>query len=404
MATFKATIFKERMREDKTWSVFIRFTHNRKVRYIPTSLCVLRRDLTESYKFKNQTIINKCDEIIFAYRKKLLSIDLSLSDWDIDTIVRFLQRKEQDRTLVSFTAYFEDVWYKAHTELKGLQNYNTAVNSFQNFIGHDNILSNEVTVKALGGFCEYLRGKERAQSLYCASIVRIFNDMRNYYNDEDNGIVVIKNSLSRFKVPKQNVAEQRALSLEEIRKIFTLPYNNIKVKGVSSRHDLALDCFKLSFCLMGMNSVDLYSATEYDGNRIIYNRTKTADRRNDKARMEVYVHPFIKPLIEKYRGQKTVFNFCDRFSSRVDFNRALNIGLKEIGKEIGADGLQFYAARHSFATIAVNDVGIPIYIVNDMLCHVDTSMRITMLYVKKDFKPMNKANFEVLDFVLNSLS
>ena len=42
-----------------------------------------------------------------------------------------------------------------------------------------------------------------------------------------------------------------------------------------------------------------------------------------------------------------------------------------VGTEIGVEKLQFYSARHSFATIAVNDVRIPIYIVNDMLCHVD---------------------------------
>lgn len=45
--------------------------------------------------------------------------------------------------------------------------------------------------------------------------------------------------------------------------------------------------------------------------------------------------------------------------------------MKRVGEEIGVEKLQLYSARHSFATIAVNDVRIPIYIVNDMLCHVD---------------------------------
>ena len=45
--------------------------------------------------------------------------------------------------------------------------------------------------------------------------------------------------------------------------------------------------------------------------------------------------------------------------------------MKRVGEEIGVEKLQFYSARHSFATIAVNDVRIPIYMVNDMLCHVD---------------------------------
>ncbi len=94
-----------------------------------------------------------------------------------------------------------------------------------------------------------------------------------------------------------------------------------------------------------------------------------------------------------------MFNFYKRFASEMDFNRSINIGLKEVGRELGVDGLQFYAARHSMATIAINDVGISKYVVNDMLCHTDPSMRITDLYIKKDFEPMNRANFELLDFV-----
>ncbi|WP_309253602.1 hypothetical protein [Prevotella brunnea] len=80
-------------------------------------------------------------------------------------------------------------------------------------------------------------------------------------------------------------------------------------------------------------------------------------------------------------------------------NRAINIGLKEVGREVGVDNLQFYAARHSLATIAVNDVGISKYVVNDMLNHTDPALRITELYIKKDFKVINEANVKVLDYV-----
>ena len=85
-----------------------------------------------------------------------------------------------------------------------------------------------------------------------------------------------------------------------------------------------------------------------------------------------------------------------------NFNQAINIGLKEVGKEVGVEKLQFYAARHSMATIAVNDVGISKYIVNDMLCHVSPDMRVTELYIKKDFKPINEANAKLLDYVLKN--
>ena len=82
-----------------------------------------------------------------------------------------------------------------------------------------------------------------------------------------------------------------------------------------------------------------------------------------------------------------------------DLNRAINIGLKDIGEEIGIENLQFYAARHSMATIAINKVGINKYIVNDMLCHTDQSMKVTDLYIQKDFTLINEANFKLLDYM-----
>lgn len=178
-----------------------------------------------------------------------------------------------------------------------------------------------------------------------------------------------------------------------------MPYLDIKVKGKQCRRDLAKDCFMLSFCLMGINSADLYNAEEYDGEYITYYRTKTKDRRNDKAKMVVKIHPIIKSIIEKYRGKERVFNFYERFSSMSDLNRSINMGLKEIGKETGIDNLQYYAARHSMATIAINKVGINKYIVNDMLCHTDKSMKVTDLYILKDFNPINEANFKLLEYM-----
>lgn len=61
------------------------------------------------------------------------------------------------------------------------------------------------------------------------------------------------------------------------------------------------------------------------------------------------------------------------------------------------DGL--IAARHSMATIAINKAGIPIYVVNEMLCHVDSRLRVTELYIQKDYSIINEANFALIDYV-----
>ncbi|WP_028896668.1 phage integrase SAM-like domain-containing protein [Prevotella sp. HUN102] len=400
MATFKATIFKDRQRSDKTWNVVIRFTHDRKVRYLSTTMYVTKKDITASYKIKNADILDRCNDLIKVYRERVNELDLEFNEIDIDTIISYLKQKKENNG-VSFTD-FAHKWMAKHTEIKGMKNYKTSLNSFCAFMGRDNILCDEITVKIMKAFEEALKGRPRAQSLYPNCIVRIFNEARDYYNDEDNDIIRIKHSLRKYKPVEQNVAEKRALDVETIRKIFSLPYSReIQRNGKLSKRNLALDCFRLSFGLMGMNSADLYNATDFDGKTITYNRMKTKDRRSDKAEIRVDVHSSLVPLVEKYQGEGRVFNFFKRFSTMESFNKAINSGLKSIGEELGVERLQFYAARHSFATIAVNDVGISKYVVNDMLNHIDPALKVTELYIRKDFKAINDANVKVLDYVLN---
>ena len=399
MATFKAMIKKGNKKADGTWNVVIRFTHKTKVRFIPTTLYITKKDITASFKIKNANILDRCNDIIKEYRNRLSELSLEFNDIDIDTIVSYIRQKKENKG-VSFTR-FAAKWIE-ESIIKGIKNYKTALNALCSFVGRDNILCEEINVKTMKAFENALKDRPRAQSLYPNCIKTMFNAARDYYNDEDNDIIRIKHSLDKYKPVEQNIAEKRALDVETIRRIFALPYDNIKVKGKSSRHDLALDCFRLSFCLMGMNSADLYYADKLEDNVIIYDRMKTKDRRRDKAEIQVKITNYIKPLVEKYKGKERVFNFYERFTTMESFNRAINIGLKEIGKEIGIERLQFYAARHSMATIAVNDVKISKYIVNDMLNHTDQSLRITELYIKKDFNTINEANVKLLDYVLKA--
>lgn len=398
MATLKYLIRKDRIREDGTYMVYFRLTHERKTRYIPTSEFVAKKDVTAAGRIKSMRVVEKMDGLLMEYRKRLSGLNLEINNIGIDAIVEYLKRKDGGAGL-SFTGYAEK-WIE-ESKVKGVKNYRTALNALRRYFGRGSILFSEVTANSLRGFCDSLEGKERAASLYCNAIIKIFNDAREYYNDEDNGIIRIKHTLSKFKPPRQNVAKKRALTMEEIRRIFALPYDNIKSKGMQSRHDLALDCFKLSFCLMGMNSADLWAAETYEGGEIIYNRQKTKDRRSDEAEMRVRVPECIQDVFDRYRDADNVrvFGFYKRFGTPESLNRAINLGLKDVGQEIGLPHLQYYSARHTMATIAVNEAGISKYLVNDMLCHTDPGMRVTDLYIKKDFAPINEANEKLMRFV-----
>lgn len=73
-----------------------------------------------------------------------------------------------------------------------------------------------------------------------------------------------------------------------------------------------------------------------------------------------------------------------------------------IGKSLGIEDLEFYAARHTWATIALNDAGVDKYTVHAALNHVDDSMKVTDIYLRKSWDPIDRANRAVLDLIPTS--
>ena len=419
MLTIKAEIKKDGLRTDGTYNVKLRFTLGRKVKRLSTSLFVKPEELTKTGSFKKNTKVYKeIEKLVTAYQEKCNSMQIDLNNYSLDHIFRLLRFEEQKEQRIDFIA-FARKWISNAT-IKGAKNYETVVNSLVSFIGRDCLYITEITNSFLTRYSEYLdmkrnervakmRGEgkhvpsNRMQSLYLGSIRHLYKEAQKFYNDYDNNLMLISSSpFDNFKIPRQEATRKRAIDKSLLKRIYALPYKN-KVKGSKGtcRYDLAKDCFIMSFCLIGMNSVDLYDAKEFVNGKIIYNRAKTKDRRLDQARMEVVVPSMILPLLEKYRDKtgKRIFNFYHYYADRKAFNKAINYGLKEIGSELGIDDLEFYAARHSWATIALNKVGIDKYTVHAALNHVDESMRVTDIYIQRDFVNENKANAKVVRYV-----
>ncbi|QZE15136.1 hypothetical protein K4L44_04710 [Halosquirtibacter laminarini] len=82
-----------------------------------------------------------------------------------------------------------------------------------------------------------------------------------------------------------------------------------------------------------------------------------------------------------------------------NFNVAINRNMRKIGDMLGIPGLTFYSARHSWATIAANEAGVDKYHVHVALNHVDPMMRVTDIYIKKDWSILDKANRKVIDYM-----
>ena len=317
------------------------------------------------------------------------SLGLTLS---ADDLYAAMTRKGGgDVRAMNFFSFADD--YLSKTEIKGKKNYVTMLNSLQRYnMGLRTLPFSSVTFSFLQGYSLSLKDKPRAQSLYLGALRHIYKQACLMYNDDDN-TYLSPTLFDRFKVPRQKPKGQRALPVDVLREFFSFP-------AETGREELARDCCMLSLCLMGTNSVDLYNARTYRDGKLIYERTKTRDRRSDSARIEIEVHDIIKTLFEKYRSTdgKHVFLFAERYADPQQFNRAINIGLKGIGKRMGVDGLQFYQFRHSVASIARNELHYAKSDIDEMLNHVGGN-RIADIYIKRDFSVINEINRRVIEFI-----
>ena len=419
MLTIKAEIKRSELKADGTYNVKIRFTLDRKVKRLSTNLFVTQQDLTKSLKFKEDTSIKReIDRLVLYYREQCLKLQLDQNHYSLDEIIEFLNGEQEKQQTIDFIKFSRE-WIASAT-IKGAPNYTTAINALVRFVGKEELDINLITLEFLEQFKAFLIGERDARtkklmeqgkrvtsnrtlSLYLVSIKKLFSEAKRKFNKKDKNLILIPNSpFEDFKIPKQEATRKRAISVDIIKKLWKLPYKDMK-KGYKStcRYNLAKDCFILSFCLIGINSADLYNATKMRGNTIIYNRTKTKARRLDGAKMMVDIPKIVQPLIDKYKDStgKRLFNFYQYYGDEKTFNKAINSGLKEIGSILEVDDLEYYAARHSWATIALNKVGIDKYIVHAALNHIDDSMKVTDIYIERDFVNENKANAKVVKYV-----
>lgn len=368
MLTIREEIKKGEIKSDGTYNIKVRFTLDRKFKRLSTNFFVTSKDLTKSLKLKEGTTVKReVDKLIQTYQEKCAKLQLEVNHYTLDDILEYLKAERTRTQSIDFIQYCKE-WLET-TDIKGKKNYQSALNSFISYLGKEHLKTDEVTSQLLNGFKAHLnlkreklvlqlqkQGKRipsnRTVSLYLGSIRHLFNEAKKKYNDYDKNVILIPHSpFEHVEVPKQEATRKRALSAETINQILKLPYiRNANGKERICPFNLAKDCFILSFCLMGMNSVDLHSCDEIEDNAITYYRSKTTGRRLDKAKMKVDILPVLSFLMEKYKDYtgRRVFRFYQMYNTANNFNRAINLGLKQIGKILKVDDLEFYAAYHKW--------------------------------------------------------
>ena len=355
MATFKPTIQKKR--EDGTYLVYIRCTHNRKNRIYKkrTNISKLIR-LMKKANILDNDVLGYCLYRITEWNKRLNTEDIA--NWTVQDVILFIQQGSIDIPFIPFgESFIEDMRKKG--KKVSADNYGIALKSFTNYFGED-ISFQDITSKEINKWIDTLRETARAKQMYPSQIKTMFEAGCLEYNDYDKNAIRIQNQpFKAVKIPKSDTPAKRSIDAESIKLL-------LSVDPDTKRAELALDVAKLIIYLVGINTVDLFSIKKkdthlkreyqsYDGNILRYKRSKTS-RRKDEAYIEVDVHDDIKHLFEKYKSKGDML-FEWKYSNFRDFNKHVNVGLKRLCSIAGLHPVDTYTFRHSWATIAQNKCG-----------------------------------------------
>lgn len=417
--TFKIYL---RPKANSNYTVFIQAIHNRKVKYIKNGFSLNSSQVNKNGEIKSREINQSLKKQIQVYEQKIAKLGTRVNYMTCEEVLEFIQREDKIEVQADRIDFYEFSYeyveqlknegkrrgFDILIALRSLQDYHPEKLPFSKInkefiLGYIDFLSTVRTLKRKDQFGrDTIQVSKRMSEATINDRLRIIRALINKamykYNTEEDEY--IKNRVFKFiKIQSPKPKQKRAIPVDVIRQIFNYHSETDK------RGQLARDLFIASFFLCGMNAIDFYNMEKnsYYDQKLCYQRSKTKDKRFDNAEIMVWIPDLVVPILQKYLDNKSkyLFVFRSEYSHPQTFSSILNSGLKRIAKAIGyEENLTFYAARHSFATIARNDCRIEKSTVAECLNHSQNT--ITDFYLVKDYTRIWDAQKIVYDYVLGN--
>lgn len=406
MITYKPIIIPGGRRRDGTWPVKIRVTFKGISRRLPTTLVCTDADLTRGGKIKNAQVLEKAGELIARMRSTTAELSpFTLEAWTVDRVVEHIRtRLDAQDFRLDFIAFGREFIRSKDTGTRA--GYATAINAFARFLESDSIDINAITRPMLMSFKEWADSQDRVfynyrkgtyqqtgrptvkggnSGRWISRLAHIFQAAKERYNDEDAGLILIPRS-PFATIPRHRVLHQgqKALPIEVIQRV-------IDARPEAPQERIALAAFVVSLGTMGANLADIYAGIPDERPFWRYNRRKTAERRSDRAEVIVRIEPEIEPFVAilcEGRGLRWWK------SSRVA-DTQVNKYLRQWAEREGIAPFTFYAARHSFATLARRQ-GVEKATVDEALGHIG-DYEIADIYAERNWELSWEANRKVLE-------
>jgi len=397
--TFKPVVYAHQRRRDGSYNVKIRVTHGRKSRNLATNVDVTGDQLTRGLKIKDYQVIDSVNATIKQMREAVAKMGYEAVTMDVDQVVAGIQKALRSEDIFQLDFYEYGMKYAA-TRKRGTRiNYEAAFKCAKQYNSGINPDINDITSRWLRGFIAFLQDEnqkglspETIQG-YVSKLSKVHNLARLEFNDEDNRLIRIP--LDPFSVVKApavtKLQKHRNIARKTVQKIIDLK----RLERINSCRNLAHDLFLLSFCMQGMNVIDLWYAVEEPAGFVSFIRRKTQDQH--PVRITVKIEPEARRYLSRYmKNGHLLARLHDRYKDYTNFYSSVCEGMKALSEAIG-EKVTIYSARHTWATLARNDAGTEKYTVHEALSHADRETAIDDIYIERDFTPHQKANRAVLD-------
>ena len=422
MATLKLIILSKRAKQSGECNIFVQVTQNSKSVWIKTDIFVLPGNFHDTKVVggkngdRNAQIKNiRLSEILTAYSRTLLDNSEKIETLDVKAVKAFLT-KGSDSSITDFFKFTE----LRLSELKKAGNRGTFVpltnmlRLVKEYHAQPALNFSDITPRFLEQFASfYMRKGHKINSVavYMRYIRSMFNDAIDEYNVNLKNPVILNYPFRKFKIETE-ATQNRNLQIETIRCIRDF-------KAISKREEIASDVFMLQMYLAGVNIKDLFylQPASIVAGRLQFSRFKTGRFYNIK------IEPEAQNILDKYKGEKYLLWFADhcngerksnniphsrkttmQYANEGAFNKMLNAQLKTIESRLELKlptPLTTYFARHSFATI-MREIGISKDDISLCLGHInpEQNLKTSGIYIKEDFKRMDIANRQLIDFII----
>lgn len=399
--TTKVILDNRRQKNDGTYPLKLRWTCNRKSRYISLNQSCKELDF---WKVQSQNVRGKLKDLrhrIEYIEARAAKIAAELNECDFEEFRNRFLDLPPDHT--ADPQYIKHWFEKKMQEVSNPNTkdvYRNSMNSFIQYAG-EKVLLVDVVPRWLEEYKLFMIRSGKSDN----TIAMYLRNLRHIYkNAVSEGIVSSEYypfDFRRFRMPSsRNV--KKALNITQVNKVYNFPAASLY--GLKSWELFARDVWRFMYLTNGLNPVDaaglLYS--DIRGDMISFRRTKVMGKTKHIRPVQSVLHPDALAVIEEW-GQKPatpqtfIFGVLDhglsdeqRRAKVKNWTKQLNKYLKRIGEELDLPiKLTTMTARHSHATILMNS-GAPKAFIQRSLGH--SSAETTDNYLA-DFEEKNQRKF-----------